>query len=100
MMKLIHSFTYCLFPLASPAPAPLCALLATLARYWNWAREGLPLEPIIGPRKWAKSQPIGQNYPAAPNRKRLNIMDVVEYRAYRKQLSVFIEELSMLHYLS
>lgn len=50
MMKLIHSFIYCQFPLASPAPAPLPALLAALARYWNWAREGLLLEPSHRPR--------------------------------------------------
>ena len=43
MMKVIQFLIYYLFPLASPAPAPLYALLAGFAHYWNWARKGLPL---------------------------------------------------------
>lgn len=35
MMKLIQSLISYLFPLPSPAPAPLYALLAAFAHYWN-----------------------------------------------------------------
>ena len=37
-------FTFSVFACwPAPAPAPLYALLAGFAHYWNWARKGLPL---------------------------------------------------------
>lgn len=74
-MKLIQSLTYYLLPLASPAPAPLSALLDGFAHCWNWARKGLPLESITGRRCLVKrlvdpgsSGYLSENITASPVR--------------------------------